>query len=486
MINFQNKSAIELSIEIRNKEINVQELIRATIKNINEQNQTLNAVISLREEKALIEAADLKDTGQPFYGVPLLLKGLGQQLAGESDTGGNKLLKSSVAEHSNNFVKSLQAAGFIIIGQTNFPEFGFKNITDSKLYGSARNPWDTSYSPGGSSGGAGAAVASGMVPIAAGSDGGGSIRIPASWSGVVGLKPTRGRVPVGPDDWRSWQGASTSFALTNNINDTAMLLNQIQVVQSAAVFQTPKIDLSQLDNWDKSIKIGYTTKSPVGTPVSDDAVIAVQQAVEFLEHQGFAVEEIDIPINGIEVMESHYLMNAGETSAMFAGMSSAMGRSIRRDEMERLTWALYQTGNRVKAAEYIDALNLWDQTAYKMDLLHDKYPLVLTPTTAFTAPKVNDPLVSPEDYEKMYHINEMSSKQQREFIYEQWLPALTRSPFTQTANLTGEPAISLPTYVSGDGLPLGIQFTAAKGREDLLLQMGKLFEVNQQFKLLSN
>lgn len=486
MLNYQNISALDLAQQIRDKKINSQDLIHATIENINQQNPQLNAVISVREEKALAEAAALKDTGQPFYGVPLLLKGLSQQLAGESDTAGNVLLKDSIAAHSNNFVKSFQDAGFIIIGQTNFPEFGFKNITDSKLYGIAHNAWNTDYAPGGSSGGAGAVVASGISPIAAGSDGGGSIRIPSSWSGVIGLKPTRGRVPVGPDDWRSWQGAAISFALTSHIDDTAALLNHMQTVQSAAVFQAPKVDLSDISQIDKSIKIGYTTKSPVGTKVSDDAINAVTNAVNFLEQEGFDVEEIDVPIDGVKVMESYYLMNAGETAAMFGNMANAMGREVKRDEMERLTWALYQTGQRVKAAEYVDALNLWDQTAYQMDLIHQQYPLVLTPTTAYVAPKANDPLVSPENYEKMYTINEMTTKQQRQFIYDQWLPALTRSPFTQTANLTGEPAISLPTFVNPDGLPLGIQFTAAKGREDLLLQIGKLFEDNNQFKMLKH
>ncbi len=166
----------------------------------------LNAVIHTRAKKALLEAKAVNKEAL-FAGVPLLLKGLGQNLAGEPATAGARLLQYNIAQQTDFFVRRLQQAGFIIIGQTNTPpEFGFKNITDPLLYGPARNPWNTDYSPGGSSGGAASALAAGMVTLAAGSDGGGSLRIPASFTGLIGLKPTRGRVPVGPGSWRGWQG----------------------------------------------------------------------------------------------------------------------------------------------------------------------------------------------------------------------------------------------------------------------------------------
>ena len=314
------KPAYQLADMVRAKKVSSLELVSAALEKVKAENRQLNAVIHLRAESALKEARQLVDHGQPFLGVPILIKGLGQQLAGEPDTNGNKLFQNNVAQATSNFVRALQQAGFIIIGQTNFPEFGWKNITDAKLFGPARNPWNTAVTPGGSSGGSAAAVAAGWVPLAAGNDGGGSIRIPSSWSGLIGLKPTRGRVPTGPSDWRSWQGASINFALTRSVEDSAQLLDQLQTVQSAAVFQVPRFTPGfshVLQQPMKDIEIGYTVKSPVGTPVSDEAKQAVLDAVTFLSDQGFKCTEFTDPVDGRALMNSYYTMNAGETAAMF-------------------------------------------------------------------------------------------------------------------------------------------------------------------------
>ncbi|MCT3428148.1 amidase, partial [Limosilactobacillus fermentum] len=180
-------SGTEMAQAVREGKVSATELVSASLAKIKEENPALNAVISLREKAALNEADQLIDRGQPFLGVPLLLKGLGQTFRGLPATNGNRLFQGQVAQSSSNFARALTNAGFIVLGQTNYPEFGFKNITDSKMYGDAHNPWNLAYYPGGSSGGAGAAVASKMVPIAGASDGGGSIRIPASWTSTIGL-----------------------------------------------------------------------------------------------------------------------------------------------------------------------------------------------------------------------------------------------------------------------------------------------------------
>lgn len=480
-------SALQMAKLVREKEVSSRELILDAFKRIDEKNEALNAVISQRQEKALQESEALVDQGQTFLGVPLLIKGLGQSLAGEPSTAGSRLLRQQVASQTNFFVQALQRAGFIIIGQTNVPEFGFKNITDSKLYGNAHNPWNLDYQPGGSSGGAAASVAAKLVPIAAGSDGGGSIRIPSSFSGLVGLKPTRGRVPVGPSDWRSWQGAAIDFGLTRNISDTAALLDSLQTFQTAAVFQVPPFKSGFLAGLAKplpKLKIAFSDISPVGTPVSDEAKQAVHQAVHFLEEQGHDVEEASPDVNGVDLMETYYQMNAGETAAMMEDLAIGFQRPIKKDEVEPLTWALSETGKHISAADYSHALSKWDAAGYVMDQFLDDFDLYLTPTTAWPAPKVGDPLISPENQQKLAIIESFSPSAQQQLIYDQWLPALTRSPFTQQANLTGQPAISLPTHVTQDGLPLGIQFLAKKGDEMKLLRIGKLFENADQFKRL--
>ncbi|MCH3922820.1 amidase [Limosilactobacillus sp.] len=479
--------AYQLAQLVRTGQVTSAELVSAAIARIKKRNPKLNAVISLREEAALKEARQLKDTGQPFLGVPILLKGLGQALAGEPDTNGNKLFKDHKAETTSNFVRALQEAGFIIVGQTNFPEFGFKNRSDDQLYGPVHNPWAKKYTPGGSSGGSAAALADGWVPIAAGNDGGGSIRIPAAWTGLIGLKPTRGRVPTGPDSWRSWQGASINFALTRTVKDTAMLLDQLQTVQPAAVFQTPKYEpgfANALNTPLPKITIGYTTKSPLGTPVSPEAKAAVLSAVDFLRERGFRVQKMYDPVDGAKLMRSYYLMNGAETAAMFQNVQAGMKRPLTKNDMELYTWALWQMGKNVSAADYSRTLALWDQTAYQHVQMHEFFPLFLTPTNAQPAPRV-DYQDRPEYVEQMKHMDELTPGEQRQLIYDQCLPATIQSPFTEQANMTGEPAISLPTGMSKQGTPMGIQFIANKGREDLLLQVARLFEEQRQFKLLN-
>ena len=281
--------------QLQNKVISPKELIEQSFQVIEKENPALNAVIHQRKEKALKEAEERDFSGKPFGGIPILVKGLGQSLAGEPHTSGSSLLKNSVAAQTSHFTQALIDAGFIVIGQTNVPEFGFKNITEPELYGPSRNPWNTDYSPGGSSGGAAAAVASGMVPIAGASDGGGSIRIPASFTGLVGLKPTRGRTPIGPGSGRNWQGASISFALTKSIRDTAAMMDVLQTIQPAAAFQTPLFAEGYMNHLHyapkKTFRIAYSLESPVLSKVSKEAQQAVLKTVEWLRAQGHSVVE---------------------------------------------------------------------------------------------------------------------------------------------------------------------------------------------------
>lgn len=212
-------------------EVSPKELVKESIERSQTVNPKLNAIVDTRFEKALQEAQNRDFSGKPFAGVPLFLKDLGQEQSGELSTSGSPLLANYRASHSDNYVKALENLGFIILGRSNTPEFGFKNISDSSLYGNVNLPDDMSRNAGGSSGGAAALVSSGVSPLAAASDGGGSIRIPASFNGLIGLKPTRGRIPVGPSSFRGWQGASVQFALTKTVRDTKRLLYYLQTCQ---------------------------------------------------------------------------------------------------------------------------------------------------------------------------------------------------------------------------------------------------------------
>ncbi|MBS9787147.1 amidase [Lacticaseibacillus rhamnosus] len=476
-------SALAQAAAVRAGAVTSGDLIDMTAKKLATHNPQLNAVTWTRFDAAKHEAAALTDTGQPFFGVPLFLKGLGQSLAGAPETGGSRLFKNATATSTNNFVQALQKLGFIIVGQSNVPEFGFKNITDAALYGPARNPWNLAYSPGGSSGGAAALVAAGISPLAAGSDGGGSIRIPASFSGLIGLKPTRGRVPTGPGEWRGWQGASINFALTRTMADTEALLRSLATTQLAAPFIAPPLRLDQV-NATRPLRIAYTTQSPVGTPVSSTAITAVEKAVDALRAAGHTVTEAAPDVDGVALMQAYYLMNGGETAAMFQAYTDQTGRTVTPNDIELITWAIYQAGLHTTAADYSRSLGIWDRAAEAYSRFHETYDLLLTPTTAKTAPRIDAALQSPAIIKKMHHAAELDPSEQQTLIWDLFEPSLTYSPFTQQANLTGAPAISLPTAISDEGLPLGIQFTAAKGREDQLLRIGYWFEQHHLLKML--
>lgn len=469
-------SAVELSDLLKKKEIEAKDLAELAVSRAKELNLELNAIVHERFSKA-IEEAESVGKGR-FSGVPILLKNISQALAGEPLTSGSILMKEARSSSDSNFTKKLKESGFIMLGHTNTPEFGLKNITEPKLYGPSRNPWNREFSPGGSSGGAAAAVASGIVPVAGASDGGGSIRIPASFTGLVGLKPTRGRTPVGPGVGRQWQGASIDFVLSRTIIDSAALLDELQVIEDAAAFQVPlhhgSYEKECHDGLQRPLRIGFTVKSPVGTPVSSEAVEAVHKTAKWLESEGHIVEEADNRVDGHQLMRNYFLMNSGEMAGVVKEMEAAFGRGLQAKDMEIESWLLNVAGQSVSAAEFTASLASWDTAAAHMAKFHETYDLYLTPSTAYSAPKVGELTHSRESEERLLEQLEgaTSASRQQEIIYEMFLPSLTVTPFTQLANLTGQPAISLPVHLTEAGLPLGVQFVAAKGKENLLLKIG--------------
>ncbi|MGJ9458417.1 amidase [Oceanobacillus sp. CF4.6] len=474
--------ATEMANLIKKKEITAKELMDTAFKQLEKVNPSLNVVTHTRMEKALEEAERISIEGAPFNGVPILLKNISQAVEGEQMTSGSKLLLGNRSKHDSYFVKKFRDAGFHFMGHTNTPEFGLKNITEPEMYGPTRNPWNTEYSPGGSSGGAAAAIASGIVPMAGASDGGGSIRIPASFTGLFGLKPTRGRTPVGPGYGRQWQGASINFALSRSVRDSAAMLDILQVVQAEAAFQTPLFPGSYTDAMIEDIRrplrIAFSTTSPVGTPVSEDAKIAVEKTVRWLEAQGHDIEEADNHVNGRQLMKDYYLMNSGEMNATIIGLERALGRKITADDIEVESWILHQAGKSVSAAAYADSLASWDNAAEKMANFHRIYDFYITPATAYTAPKVGELTHEKQEQEKLrVKLKEMNTvAEQQALVYDMFLPSLTYTPFSQLANLTGQPAMSMPVHLSEDGLPLGVQVIAQKGEEHRLLQLANKIE----------
>jgi amidase len=461
--------ATDIAELIRKKEVAAEEMVALSFEQLERVNPTLNAVVNSRYDLALKE----KLVSGAFTGVPLLLKNISQAVAGEPLTSGASVMSTYKAHYDSHFVKKLRESGMVVTGHTNTPEFGLKNITEPVLHGVTKNPWNTSYSPGGSSGGSAAAVAAGIVPVAGASDGGGSIRIPASFTSLFGLKPTRGRTPVGPGVGRQWQGAAIDFVLTRTVRDGAAMLKLLQTIQPEAAFQTPLLDKSCFTKRKEPLSIGFSTASPVGTPVSQDAVQAVEKTVNWLAREGYHVEVAVPKINGEELMRHYYLMNSGE----MAGVMMKLGKNITSDDVELESWMLSEAGRHVSAAEFSLSLQAWDTAAAVMADFHQQYDIYVTPTTAFSAPKVGELTYS--EAEAAQFIERLMTEDKQELIYEMFLPSLTYSPYTQLANLTGQPAMSLPLHITDNGLPLGVQMMAQKGREDQLLQLAYLLEESE-------
>ncbi|CQR24198.1 amidase [Streptococcus varani] len=476
------KDGLEMAQAVKGGQVSPLDLVEDSIAQIEKGNPTINAVVEKQYDEARKKARVFEFSDQVFAGVPLLLKDLGQNQAGRISTSGSRLFSHYRSSQTDYFVERLEKLGFIILGRTNTPEFGFKNISDASIHGAVNLPADLTRNAGGSSGGAAAAVASGMVPLAAASDGGGSIRIPASFNGLIGLKTSRGRIPVGPSSYRGWQGASVNFAITKSIRDTKALLGGMQTCQLESPFPLPVLSDTQLNaKLDRPLKIAYCLVSPIGSEVSSHAQEAVLEAVAFLKTLGHEVVELpSFPIDGIEVVKSYYLMNSVETAQMFDQIERNLGRKMTMDDMEVMTWAIYQSGQTIPAKIYSKTLQDWDAFSAQMADFHTLYDLFLTPTVADVAPLHGQFKLSSDLQHNLASMEQFSMQDQQDLIWAMFEKSLVWTPFTMFSNLTGQPSISLPTYQTKNDLPIGIQLTAAKGREDLLLVLSEQME-NQGF-----
>ena len=482
---YKQKSALELAQLIREKKVTSTELVDLAYKVIAEENPKLNAVLTTENgkiPKAIVDEAyrtakeidnrisagklaanPIDWKAQPFLGVPALIKGLDQLKNGDY-TNGVYLNKGKIADESGPVAKEFAKLGFVILGQTNYPELGTRNITDSKLFGPAGNPWDPSRNSGGSSGGSAGAVASGMVPIASGSDAGGSIRIPSSWTGLIGLKPT---------------GHVVKFPLVKTIEDAKAYFEKTELSKPKTLVEPPK-DL-------KKLKIAYTLKTPLkDLELSEVGKKAILETVDFLRKEGFTVEEVkEFPIDGYEGIKTYTVGGIGEESYV------AAVKNVTEENKRQLDPTTYGLGT----SSYMGPNANTDVSSVKplstfidqMNAFYKKYDLFLVPTNAVTAPsndKKVDPYIEPDIAEQLYNINKIKDPKERfNLLTKQWLPMTRRSPYTWVFNLSGNPAISLPTYLSDKNLPFGVMFAAKDNSEKVLLEIGQYFQDRHQFKM---
>lgn len=470
---------------IKTGDITPLEAVKHAIETVEKENETYNAVLHLYKEEAIKQAEALKDFSAPFAGVPILLKDAGQDYAGHPSTVGSELLKDNLATHTSHFVQAIIDAGFIIIGHTNVPEFALKFISDSAYFGPVHNPVNPKYHAGGSSGGAASALQRGMVPIATASDGGGSIRIPASFSGLIGLKPTRSRTPAGPGSYRSWGGAAIDFALTTSIRDTEAMLMLLQTnAYDAMPFSPPLLTTSAMEKAKasiKSLRFAYTTQNFIDHSVDKEAIKAVNKTVTFLKTQGFSVEEAHPSVDGLALLKGYFAMNAAEQAKSFNTLEKGLGRSIKRGDTEDSAQLLAEYGKRIPAWRYSEIFDEWDRLAQQMQDFHNTYDILIQPATAKPAPAINQMTLRHDLMEKIDDFSALSTEALEDLILEVMLPGTYHSPYAYPYNLTGQPALSLPLHTTAEGLPLGVMFTARKNREDLLIAIGDYLEAQEKF-----
>jgi len=478
---YDTYDALGLAELVRSKQISPAELGQEAIARIERINPRLNAVILRLYDQAMHTASKPLPEG-PFRGVPFLVKDLLSAYRGVPLTMGCKAYKNYIPDHDSTLMQRYKATGLIILGKTNTPEFGLMGITEPELHGPTRNPWNPDLTPGGSSGGSAAAVASCMVPMASGGDGGGSIRIPAAYCGLFGLKPTHFRTPAGPDYGQIWQGAAVEHVLSRSVRDSAAMLDAVQGPDAGAPYVTPPPErpyTEELRRDPGTLRIAFTSRSPLGSEVHPECIRAVEDAAQLLESLGHVVEEAEPAIDGVALAKSYFTMYMGEMAADIAEIGKFLGRKARPSDVEGTTWALALLGHAYNAGEFVLAIRQWNTYARRMGTFFSTYDLYLTPTTAFPPVAIGELKPSPAERILMTVTNNlrMGRLMRLSGIADKLaVESLVKTPFTQLANVTGLPAMSVPLYWTPDNLPLGVQFVARLCDEATLFRLASQLE----------
>ena len=433
-----------LAALVRQREVSAAELLDAAIERVEARNPAINAVIHRMDAQARTAIAAGLPRG-PFTGVPYLLKDLGAFYAGAPTTLGSAFFRDAVADHDSEIVLRLKHAGLVIFGKTNTSEFGLSTSVEPRLFGPTRNPWNHAYSAGGSSGGAAAAVAAGMVPMAHATDGGGSIRIPASACGLFGLKPTRARTPAGPDIAESWNGAGISHAVTRSVRDSAALLDATAGPDIGDPYCAPPPRGSFLADAGAGadpgrLKIAVTTTAWNGSPVDPDCAAAATGAARLCETLGHHVAEASPAIDEEARNAAMRLIIGAHTRATLELRGAALGREPQPEDVETSTWSMAEYGRQVTASDYAKAIRVLHQTGRVLGRFFGAYDVLITPTMC----------------RPPYKLGVLAQSGNDAHAYLEAI--LATIAFTSPFNTTGSPAMSVPLSWSRDGLPIGVQF----------------------------
>jgi len=452
----------DLAALVRRGEVSALELTDAAIERIEALNPILNAVVETNYDSARAAAASTA-RGLPLAGVPFLAKDMNIEVKGLHLTSSCRWLADlPAASQDAPLATRWRKAGLTILGRSNTPEFAGEFVTEPTWRGPTHNPWDLSRTPGGSSGGAAAAVASGMVPIAHATDSGGSIRVPAAVCGLVGLKPSRGWVPVGPNHDELAGGLDCEHVLTRSVRDSALMLDLTCGAEPASrtPLRRPGSFLAALQERPSTLRIGLALRAPGGILPSDEIGVAVERAAMLLEKAGHRVSPFQYPASAANIAPAAATVWMSATAEEIDHLRQFVGRAPLPHELEALTWACIDVGMRNNAIDYERARRTLTAATRDMAEACCDIDVLILPSTALCAVPTGS-------------IDGRTTN----FTLEQWNEDSYRfAPYTELFNVTGQPAISLPLVQSSEGLPIGVQLAAPLGEDARLLQLAAWFE----------
>lgn len=452
--------ALGLAELIARRKVSIAEVTNAALEACDLVNPRINAVIELYEDRLADPEAGLGRG--PFRGVPFLTKDVGLEFAGRVFEYGSRLFRGQVAVNDSYFGSLVRTSGVNLIGRTNTPEFSMALCADNLLYGATSNPWRHGYSTSGSSGGAAAAVSAGIVPIAHGSDMGGSIRGPAAWCGTIGLQPSRGRVSAGPDEAESGFGMAQSFVMTKSMRDTAAMLDCLSVPQPGDPYVLQRAERpysTYCDGKGPALRIAYSSAPLMDAPVDPEIAAAVAATAKVLSDLGHHVEEAAPPIDLDAIDRACVHVWYFQFDQWLDDMAASMGRTIGPDTIERASLGFYEFAKRQTADQFFAAQAAFNRFRREIGRFFVDYDIWLSPTTAQVA--------QPNGKYGMY-----IDVPPEEFLVHEQRPC----QFMIAYNVTGQPALSLPLALHSNGLPIGVQLGARPSEEHLLITLGSQLE----------
>lgn len=476
---YDELDATGLAAAVAAGQVSPAEVLEAAIARCEARNPALNAVVIPLFDRARARAASLPQG--PLRGVPFLLKDLKITLEGTVTTNGCRLLKATPATVSSVLATRYEAAGLQMMGKSASPEFGIMGITEPVVWGPCRNPWDPAHTPGGSSGGAAAAVAARIVPVAHGGDGGGSIRIPASACGLVGLKPTRGRVTQAPHAGDSWQGYVQEHVLARSVRDSALLLDIADAPTPGEPYVAPPRSRPWIEEVGAApgrLRIAFTRDALYATgPQHPDCVAAVDDAVALLRALGHDVVEATPSFPREELVRAYLLTVAAGVAVFCEEAAAKAGVAPRAADFEPGTWVLSLIGQRTSAAALERARRVVQRAAREVAAFFTTHDLFLTSTLARLPVRVGELQATPAEAIQARALSAMPLRALLDVALDRMASGrLAATPNTQLFNQTGQPAISLPTFWSPSGLPVGVQLAARFGDEATLLRVAAQIE----------